>query len=103
MKGKKVDTGRIESVLNKFLEDEQHLVFGFEKQKDRITHRLFQKKLTDYSLFNPYFGINGAIISGDFFPKGQRSFSCSGLVKFGHIQNLPNLHRSSVKVLLQYQ
>jgi formate dehydrogenase subunit beta len=72
MKGKKVDTGRIESVLNKFLEDEQHLVFGFEKQKDRITHRLFQKKLTDYSLFNPYFGINGAIYLRRLFSKGTK-------------------------------
>ncbi|MBN2401310.1 MAG: 4Fe-4S binding protein [Spirochaetes bacterium] len=72
MKGKKVDASSVESTLNKFLEDEQHLIFGFEKQKDRIVHRLFRNDLHGYSLFNPYFGINGAIYLKRLFSKSTK-------------------------------
>ena len=46
-------------------------MFGFEKGKDGVNHRLF-KNTTAFSLFNPVFGINGAIYLRRLFSKASQ-------------------------------
>ena len=36
MQGKQIKNGTIENALNQFLQDEHHLVVGFEKGKDGV-------------------------------------------------------------------
>ena len=71
MQGKQIKNGNIESALNKFLEDEQHLVLGFEKGENDVHHRIFKGNLEHFSLFNPTFGINGAFYLRRLFSKGS--------------------------------
>jgi formate dehydrogenase (coenzyme F420) beta subunit len=72
MRGKRIKDGTIESALNRFLEDERHLVLGFEKTKEGITHRMFKGSLDNLSLLNPVFGANGALYLRRLFAKGSR-------------------------------
>jgi formate dehydrogenase (coenzyme F420) beta subunit len=62
----------IESALNRFLEDERHLVLGFEKTKDGVTHRVFKGALDHFSLLNPIFSTNGALYLRRLFAKGSQ-------------------------------
>jgi formate dehydrogenase (coenzyme F420) beta subunit len=99
MKGKRVDARRIEAALGRFLEDEQHLVFGFERKEERIIHRLFQKRLEDYSLFNPYFGVNGALYLRRLFSKGTKiilTLRPCEIRAYGELTKLTQVERSSV-------
>ncbi|NLW34979.1 4Fe-4S binding protein [Syntrophorhabdus aromaticivorans] len=72
MKGKRVDITMIEAGLNRFLADDRNLVLGFAKEPDGVSHRIFKKELSRFSLLNPYFGINGAFFLRRIFSKGQR-------------------------------
>ena len=71
MQGKQIKNGDIESALGRFLEDEQHLVLGFEKGENDVRHRIFKGNLEHFSLFNPTFGINGAFYLRRLFAKGS--------------------------------
>ncbi|OPY67720.1 MAG: NADH dehydrogenase subunit I [Syntrophorhabdus sp. PtaU1.Bin002] len=72
MKGKRVDKKTIEAGLNQFLSDDRNLVLGFAKEPDGVSHRIFKNELGPLSLFNPYFGINGAFFLRRMFSKGQK-------------------------------
>ncbi|HVN97208.1 MAG TPA: 4Fe-4S dicluster domain-containing protein [Syntrophorhabdaceae bacterium] len=72
MQGKQIKSGAVESALNQFLQDERHLVFGFEKSDDGVNHKIFQKKLKNLSLFNPTFGANGALYLRRLFSKASQ-------------------------------
>ncbi len=72
MQAKKLNNGAIEGVLNEFLKDEQHLVLGFEKDKDGVSHRIFKKSLDQYSFLNPLFSTNGALFLRRLFAKGMQ-------------------------------
>ena len=99
MKGKKVDAQRIESALTKFLGDEQHLVFGFEKKDGRMMHRLFQKDLEGFSLFNPFFGVNGAIYLRRLFSKAPKiilALRPCEIRAYGELTKLTQVERQSI-------
>lgn len=70
MQAKKINNGAMEGVLREFLKDEQHLVFGFEKDKGIVSHRIFKDSLGQYSFVNPLFGANGALYLRRLFAKG---------------------------------
>jgi formate dehydrogenase subunit beta len=70
MKGKKLKSGDIESALNQFLKDDQHLLLGFEIGKGSVSHKVFKGSLDHYSLLNPVFGTNGALYLRRLFSKG---------------------------------
>lgn len=70
MKGRKLKSGDIESALNQFLKDEQHLVLGFEKGENGVSHKIFKGSLDHYSLLNPVFGANAALYLRRLFSKG---------------------------------
>lgn len=72
MQGKKIKNGNIESALNEFLKDEQHLVLGFEKGENGVRHRIFKTHLDHYSLLNPSFDTNGALYLRRLFSKGAQ-------------------------------
>lgn len=72
MKGKKLKSGDIENALNQFLKEEQHLVFGFEKEKNGVSHQIFKGSLDNYSLLNPVFGANAALYLRRIFAKGSQ-------------------------------
>jgi formate dehydrogenase subunit beta len=72
MQAKKLNNGAIEGVLNEFLKDEQHLVLGFEKDKNGVSHRIFKKSLDQYSFLNPLFSTNGALFLRRLFAKGMQ-------------------------------
>jgi formate dehydrogenase (coenzyme F420) beta subunit len=72
MLAKRIRKGGIESALNRFLEDEQHLVLGFEKTKDGVTHRIFKGSVDGFSLLNPVFSTNGALYLRRLFAKGSK-------------------------------
>ena len=99
MKGKRVDKGLIEETLRKFLENEQHLVLGFETAENRVKHRLFKKNLQDYSLFNPYFSVNGAIYLRRLFSKGTKIIlmlrPCE-IRAYGELTKLSQIERESI-------
>lgn len=70
MQGKRVNVGSIGTALGRFLEGGQRLVFGFEKGKDGVTHRVFKDSLDGFTLFNPSFVANGALYLRRMFSKG---------------------------------
>ena len=70
MKGRKLKSGDIESALNQFLKDDQHLVLGFEKGENGVSHKIFKGSLDHYSLLNPVFGANAALYLRRLFSKG---------------------------------
>ncbi len=72
MQGKKIKNGGIESALGHFLKDEQHLVFGFEKGKDNVSHHVFKDSLDHYAPLNPVFSANGALYLRRIFAKGAQ-------------------------------
>jgi formate dehydrogenase (coenzyme F420) beta subunit len=72
MQGKQIKNGSIESTLNQFLQDEKHLVLGFEKGEDGVNHRIFKSSLQRFSLFNPVFSINGALYLRRLFSKASQ-------------------------------
>jgi formate dehydrogenase subunit beta len=72
MKGKKLKSGEIENVLNRFLKDEQHLVLGFKKDESGVGHQIFKGSLDHYSLVNPVFGANAALYLRRLFSKGLK-------------------------------
>jgi len=72
MKGKKVDTAKIEAALRPFLAVEGHLVLGFEKEGEGVYHRLFQKSLERLSLFAPRFDVNGVLYLRRLFSKAAK-------------------------------
>jgi len=72
MQGKRIKKEAVENALNQFLEDEHHLVLGFEKGDDGIQHKIFQKSLGQLSLFNPTFGANGALYLRRLFSKASQ-------------------------------
>jgi formate dehydrogenase subunit beta len=72
MQAKKLKNGAVEGALNEFLKDEQHLVIGFEKDKNGINHRIFKNSIDRYSLLNPLFGANGALFLRRLFEKGAK-------------------------------
>jgi hypothetical protein len=73
MQGKQTKKEAIENALNRFLQDEHHLALGFEKGDDGIHHKIFQKNLGQFSLFNPTFGAKGLSICGVYFPRLRKS------------------------------
>ena len=72
MKGKKLKSGDIENALNQFLKEDQHLVLGFEKGKNGVSHQIFKGSLDHYSLLNPVFGANAALYLRRIFSKGSQ-------------------------------
>jgi formate dehydrogenase (coenzyme F420) beta subunit len=72
MQGKQIKNSSIESALNQFLQDEKHLVLGFEKGEGEVNHRIFKGSLQHFSLFNPVFSINGALYLRRLFSKASR-------------------------------
>ncbi len=72
MQGKQINSGTIENALNQFLQDEHHLVLGFEKGKDGVNHKIFKNSLQHFSLFNPVFSINGALYLRRLFSKASQ-------------------------------
>ncbi len=70
MGGKKIKDGNLEAVLSRFLEEDQHLVLGFEKADNGVGHRIFKENLANYTLFNPDFSTNGAFYLRRLFSKG---------------------------------
>ena len=72
MKGRKLKSGDIEGALNQFLKDDQHLVLGFEKGEDGVSHKIFKGNLDRYSLLNPVFGANAALYLRRLFSKGYQ-------------------------------
>lgn len=70
MRAKKIKEGNLEAVLSRFLEDDQHLVLGFEKTEKGTGHRIFKNSLDHFTLFNPEFGTNGALYLRRLFSKG---------------------------------
>jgi formate dehydrogenase (coenzyme F420) beta subunit len=72
MRTKRVSAGSIENGLNRFLEDERHLVLGFEKGEHGVSHRVFKGRIEGLSLFNPVFSSNGALYLRRLFAKGTR-------------------------------
>ncbi len=72
MRGKRIRNGHIQNALNRFLEDEHHLVLGFEKTKDGFSHRIFKGSIEAFSLFNPTFSTNGALYLRRLFAKGTQ-------------------------------
>jgi formate dehydrogenase (coenzyme F420) beta subunit len=71
MRGKRIKKGAVDGALNQFLEHTQHLVVGFEYDDRGVRHRLFKGKVDHFSLFNPSFGVNGAIFLRRIFSKGS--------------------------------
>ena len=72
MQGKQIKKDAVEKVLNQFLQDEHHLILGFEKGDDGVNHKIFQKNLERFSLFNPSFGTNGALYLRRLFSKASQ-------------------------------
>ena len=72
MKGKKLKSGDIENALNQFLKDEHHLVLGFKKGENGVSHEIFRNSLDHYSLLNPVFGANAALYLRRLFSKGSQ-------------------------------
>ncbi len=72
MRGKRINNGVMERALDRFLQDEQHLVLGFEKTKDGVGHRIFRGSLGEFSLLNPIFSTNGALYLRRLFAKGSQ-------------------------------
>ncbi len=72
MRGKRVSSGTIESGLNRFLEDDRHLVLGFEKGTRGVSHRVFKERVDGLSLLNPIFAANGALYLRRLFAKGTQ-------------------------------
>jgi formate dehydrogenase (coenzyme F420) beta subunit len=72
MRGKKVRDNAIDIALNRFLEDERHLVLGFEKTTAGISHRMFKGTVENLSFVNPVFGANGALYLRRLFAKGSQ-------------------------------
>jgi len=72
MQGKQIKKETLENALSQFLQDESHLVLGFEKSNDGINHRIFQKDVGQFSLFNPTFGTNGALYLRRLFSKASQ-------------------------------
>jgi formate dehydrogenase subunit beta len=62
----------IAGALNRFLEDEHHLVLGFEKTKEGVSHRIFKGGLDGFSLLNPTFSANGALYVRRLFANGAK-------------------------------
>ena len=72
MQAKKLKNGAVEGALTEFLKDEQHLVLGFEKDKNGISHRIFKNSLDQYSLLNPLFSASGTLFLRRLFAKGAQ-------------------------------
>ncbi len=72
MQGKQTKKKAIENALNQFLQDEHHLVLGFEKDAHGVNHTIFRKSLGQLSLFNPAFGANGALYLRRLFSKASQ-------------------------------
>jgi formate dehydrogenase (coenzyme F420) beta subunit len=72
MKGKKLKPGHIENALNQFLKEEQHLVLGFQKGENGVSHQIFKGSINHYSLLNPTFGANAALYLRRLFSKGSQ-------------------------------
>ena len=72
MQGRRIKNGALEGALNRFLEDGQALVLGFEKDNEGVRHRLFKDNVDGFSLFNPYFSSNGALFLRRIFSKGSK-------------------------------
>jgi formate dehydrogenase (coenzyme F420) beta subunit len=72
MQAKQIKDNEIEKALNRFLAEEQHLVLGFEKKEDGVSHGVFKNNLSNFSLFNPLFGTNGALYLRRLFSKGTK-------------------------------
>ncbi|HOP85347.1 MAG TPA: 4Fe-4S binding protein [Syntrophorhabdaceae bacterium] len=60
MQGKKIDKEKLRVALNRFVEKQNQIVYGYGKNGIFITHKIYTDHVEDLSLFNPYFGINGA-------------------------------------------
>jgi formate dehydrogenase subunit beta len=72
MRAKRVSRETIEKALNRFLEDDLHLVLGFEKADDGVSLRLFKEKVEGLSLLNPVFALNSALYLRRVFAKGSK-------------------------------
>lgn len=72
MQGKQITEAALESALNHFLDDEQHLVLGFERASAGVHHRIFKGEVENLSLFNPSFDVNGALYLRRLFSKGAK-------------------------------
>lgn len=72
MPAKKLNNGAVEGVLKEFLKNDQHLVLGFAKDKNDVSHRIFKNSLDQYSLLNPLFRVSGALFLRRLFAKGAQ-------------------------------
>jgi len=60
MQGKRIDREKLKVALNRFLEKQNQIFYGYGKDDTFITHKIYRDNIEDLFLFNPYFGINGA-------------------------------------------
>lgn len=72
MRTKRVSSETIANGVDRFLEDDRHLVLGFEKSGQGVNHRVFKGKAENLCLFNPVFSANGAFYLRRLFAKGTR-------------------------------
>ncbi|HEY3277865.1 MAG TPA: 4Fe-4S dicluster domain-containing protein [Syntrophorhabdaceae bacterium] len=70
MLGKMIGKVALERTLGKFLEDDSHLVLGFEEKGKEVGHRIFKNDLKGFTLVNPFFSANGALYLRRLFSKG---------------------------------
>jgi len=70
MRGKRVSSASIAQSLNRFLEDDRHLLLAFEKDARGVNLRAFKGKVEGLSLFNPVFSSNSALYVRRMFAKG---------------------------------
>ncbi|MCX8021671.1 MAG: 4Fe-4S dicluster domain-containing protein [Syntrophorhabdaceae bacterium] len=69
MQGKRIDREKLEGALKGFLKEPGQLIFGFGRKGGLVTHRMYRDDLHGFSMFNPYFSINGATLFRRVFSK----------------------------------
>ena len=72
MRAKRASRESIEKSLNRFLEDDLHLVLGFEKADQGVSLKLFKGKVEGLALLNPVFSLNSALYLRRLFAKGTK-------------------------------
>lgn len=74
MQGKRIDKEKLKVALNRFTEKQNHIVLSYGKNDQFITHRIYKDTIEDFSLFNPYFSLNGAAFFYRVFGKDIKVF-----------------------------
>jgi formate dehydrogenase (coenzyme F420) beta subunit len=72
MQGKHITEAVVGSAVARFLEDDQHMVLGFERTAAGVRHRIFKGSAENLSICNPSFDVNGALYLRRLFSKGSK-------------------------------